>query len=241
MGELAQTAFALNPLVVPYLVVGRNDIYVLVFLLFAYIGLVHRRPLVFFGCLALACALKQFAWLAAPYLLVCAWNAWPRTAFWRGLAIGGALFLLLVAPFAVWGPADFVDDIYRFNAGTSPDSYPLGGTPGFGFAMLAVPFGWAHDTAAYFSLTPYLLATAAPLGLLLLLRLYRRPRLADAMLAAFVLSFWVFFFSRVFHNNYFGFLAFLLQMGALAAVDDLVMPAQRAPALVSFDGAPASP
>ncbi|HEV3458553.1 MAG TPA: hypothetical protein VHG32_18495 [Thermoanaerobaculia bacterium] len=223
-GELAQTCFALNPLVVPYVVVGRNDIYVISFLLFALVALARRRPLAFFSCLALACALKQFAWFVAPFLLVCAWHAWPRPIVRRGLVVAAAIFAALVLPFFFWGPAAFVDDVYRFNAGLSPDSYPLGGTPGFGFAMLAAALRWAPDRAAYFSLTPYLLATALPLGVLLLARLLRRPAVGQAMLAAFLVSFWIFFFSRVFNNNYFGVLAFLLQMGALATADSVAPP-----------------
>jgi hypothetical protein len=219
-GELAQTCFALNPLVVPFLVVGRNDIYVISFLLFAVVALARRRALPFFLCLALACAVKQFAWLPALYLLIGAWRAWPRRAFWRGLVAGGALFAVMVLPFFAWGPADFIDDIYRFNAGLSRDSYPLGGTPGFGFAMLAAMLGWARDRAAYYPLTPWLLATALPLALAMGARLRRRPTLSGALLAAFLVSFWVFFFSRVFHNNYFGVLAFLLQMAVLAEADE---------------------
>jgi hypothetical protein len=224
-GELAQTCFALNPLVVPYVVVGRNDIYIISLLLFAVAALARRHAPAFFSCLALACAVKQFAWLVAPYLLMCAWRAWPRRTFWRGMAAGGALFAAMVLPFLAWGPADFVDDVYRFNAGLSRDSYPLGGTPGFGFAMLAAALGWARDRAAYFPLTPYLLATALPLALLLGLRLWRRPAVARALAAAFLVSFWVFFFSRVFNNNYFGVLAFLLQMAALAEADEILAPA----------------
>ena len=218
-GELARTCFALNPLVVPYMVVGRNDIYVIAFLLFACVALVRRRALAFFLCLALACAVKQFAWFVAPFLLVCAWNAWPRPALRRGLLAGAGLFALLVMPFLAWNPTAFLDAIYRFNAGLLADSYPVGGTPGFGFAMLAAELGWA-GRGAYLPLTPWLLVTAAPLAVLALLRLRRRPVLADALLASFLVSFWVFFFSRVFNNNYFGVLAFLLQMGALAAASD---------------------
>jgi hypothetical protein len=241
-GELAQTCFALNPLVVPFLVVGRNDVYVVAFLLFALVALARRHALAFFGCLALACAIKQFAWLVAPFLLVCAWRTWPRPTLRRGLVLGALLFAALVLPFLVWGPADFVDDVYRFNAGLSRDSYPLGGTPGFGFAMLAAVLRWAPDRAAYYDLTPYLLLTALPLTALLLVRLARRPAVAQAMLAAFLVSFWVYFFSRVFNNNYFGVLAFLLQMGALAAAEQTLLPADdlsgTPPAPTSLPGTP---
>jgi hypothetical protein len=224
--ELAQTCFALNPLVVPFLVVGRNDIYVIGFLLFTLVALARRRSLAFFLCLALACAVKQFAWLVAPFLLVCAWRSWPPVVWRRGLAAGALLFAVLVLPFVMWGPADFVDDVYRFNAGLSRDSYPLGGTPGFGFAMFAAVLHWAPDRAAYYPLTPYLLVTALPLGALLLVRVLRRPSVAAAVYAACLVSFWIFFFSRVFHNNYFGVLAFLLQMGALTEADAAADPGQ---------------
>jgi hypothetical protein len=234
-GELAQTCFAFNPLVVPYVVVGRNDIYVVAFLLFACAALARRRAGAFFVSLALACAVKQFSWFVAPFLLIAAGRAWPRRTLVRGAVVGAAIFALLVLPFFLWGPADFIDDVYKFNAGLSRDSYPLGGTPGFGFAMAAAILGWAPDRAAYFPLTPYLLATALPLAVLLLVRLRRRPAMADALLGAFLVSFWIFFFSRVFNNNYFGVLAFLLQMGALAAAEQALAPVLPAP--VAVEGA----
>lgn len=219
-GELARTVFAFNPLIVTFLVIGRNDIYVIAFLLFAIVALERRRPLAFFVSLALACATKQLAWFVAPFLLVCSWRAWPREVWRRGAALGAGLFAVLVLPFFFWNPGAFVNSIYKFNAGLVPDNYPLGGTPGFGFAMLAAVFHWVPDRASYFELTPYLLVTALPLAILLLWRLARQPSTSQALLGAFLVSFWIYFFSRVFHNNYLGVLAFLLQMGLLAAVDD---------------------
>ncbi len=255
-GEVARTVFAFNPLVVPFMELGRNDIYVIAFLLFAIVALARRRPTAFFLNLALACATKQLAWFVAPFLLVCAWRTWlpaagamlepgepgePResgepaatramAARWRrGAALGAGLFVALVLPFFLWDPTAFVNSVYRFNAGLVPDSYPLGGTPGFGFAMLAAVYRWAPSRTAYFELTPYLLVTALPLALLLLWRLARRPSTSQALLGAFLVSFWIYFFSRVFHNNYLGVLLFLLQMGILTAADDL-LSAPAAPA-----------
>jgi hypothetical protein len=228
-GELARTIFAFNPLVVTFLVEGRNDIYTIAFLLFAIVALERRRPIAFFAALALACATKQLAWFVAPFLLVCSWRAWPREVWRRGAALGAGLFVVTVLPFFVWNPGAFVNATYKFNAGLVPDSYPLGGTPGFGFAMLAAAFHWAPNRAAYFELTPYVLVTALPLAILLLRRLARRPSTAQALLGAFVVSFWIYFFSRVFHNNYLSVLSFLLQMGLLAAADD-VDDADDAPA-----------
>ena len=171
-------------------------------------------------------------------------TAAERAAWRRGAVLGAGLFAVLVLPFFFWDPAAFVNSVYRFNAGLVPDSYPLGGTPGFGFAMLAAVFHWAPSRTAYFELTPYLLVTALPLALLLLWRLARRPSLSQALLGAFAVSFWIYFFSRVFHNNYLGVLSFLLQMGVLAAADDLPPPAApAAPAeasLGSAGGAPAT-
>jgi hypothetical protein len=230
-GELARTVFAFNPLVASFLVIGRNDIYVIAFLLFAIVALERRRPFAFFASLALACATKQLAWFAAPFLLVCSWRAWPREVWRRGAALGTGLFLVLVLPFFVWNPGAFVNSTYKFNVGLVPDNYPLGGTPGFGFAMLAAVFHWAPDRTAHFELTPYVLLTALPLAILLLWRLAQQPSTSQAMLGAFLVSFWIYFFSRIFHNNYLGVLAFLLQMGLLAAADDAQAATPLAPEL----------
>jgi hypothetical protein len=219
IGELARTIFALNPLIVTFMEIGRNDIYVIAFLLFAIVALERRRPYAFFLCLALACATKQLAWFVAPFLLLCVRQVEPRRPWRRAAVLGAALFAALVLPFYLWDPGAFVDSVYKFNAGLLPDSYPLGGTPGFGFAMLAAVFHWVPDRRAYFELTPYLLVTALPLAVLLLWRLARRPSTSQALLGAFVVSFWIYFFSRVFHNNYLGLLTFLLQMGLFAAID----------------------
>jgi hypothetical protein len=262
-GEVARTVFAFNPLVVPFMELGRNDIYVIAFLLFAIVALARRRPTAFFLNLALACATKQLAWFVAPFLLVCAWRTWfpaagamaepgatlepgeptatrAMAARWRrGAALGAGLFVALVLPFFLWDPTAFVNSVYRFNAGLVPDSYPLGGTPGFGFAMLAAVYRWAPSRTAYFELTPYLLITALPLALLLLWRLARRPSTSQALLGAFLVSFWIYFFSRVFHNNYLGVLLFLLQMGILAAADDLLSaPSAPVPPAAAREPAP---
>jgi hypothetical protein len=219
VGELARTLFVLNPLLVPYVIEGRNEIHVIAFLFFAYLGLMARRPLACFGWLAAACAFKQFAWIVAPFLIVYAWRHWPRRELARGLAWGAGWFALLVLPFVLWSPRDFVADVFLFNAGLTAQPYPLGGTPGFGFAMLAAALGWTEDRMQYLPLLPWVLATAGVLCVLLLFKLSRVPRRESVFLYSLVVTAWVFFFSRVFHTNYFGFLTFLAIMGVLLAVD----------------------
>ncbi len=45
-----------------------------------------------------------------------------------------------VVPFLAWDPGAFLDDTLFFNAGSSEQNYPLGGTPGFGAANLVLYF-----------------------------------------------------------------------------------------------------
>lgn len=227
--EVALTLFALNPLVVPFLIVGRNEILVIVLLLASWVALTRERWTVALVLLGLASASKQFAWLAAPFFLVYAAVAAPRRAFVRALAAGGGAAAALLAPFLLWSPGDFVADTLLFNAGLTAAPYPLGGTPGYGFAMLPALWGWVEDRFAYFPLFPFVLLAAGPLYWVLLRRLGRRPEAGKVLTYAFVCSFAVFFFSRVFHTNYLGYLGFLLGMGCLAEVDRLASAGYQGP------------
>lgn len=222
--EVALTLFALNPLVVPFLIVGRNEILVIALLLGSYVLLVRQRWTAALVLLGLASAAKQFAWLAAPFFVVYVAVKAPRRACARALVAGAGVAAALMLPFLLWSPRDFVDDVLLFNAGLTEAPYPLGGTPGYGFAMLPALWGWVDDRFGYFPLFPLVLLAAGPLYAVLLRRLARNPEAGKVLTYAFACSFAVFFFSRVFHTNYLGYLGFLLGMGCLATVDRLGEP-----------------
>ena len=111
---------------------------------------------------------------------------------------------------AFWG------DIFVYNAGLpGGDNYPLGGTPGFGFANFLIYFGRVASLADYFPFTVFY-ALLVPFGLLLVRAQLRSNDAEQALLtgsAALVASL---YFSRVVHPNYLIPVAVLLPLPLLA-------------------------
>ncbi|HET6897477.1 MAG TPA: glycosyltransferase 87 family protein, partial [Vicinamibacteria bacterium] len=231
----AAAAVWVSPLVYWQQIFGANDIVVAALLL----GAVHcaraSRAGAAAALLGLACATKQLAWPFAPFLLAHLSGARTlgdlvsapaRGRLLRALAITAAVFLVVVAPVAALDFRAFWGDVVRYNAGLSGgDNYPLGGTPGLGFANFLVYFGTVSSLRDHVSLGGlYLLLI--PIGVWLLREQLRRGTAADALVtgsAALLLSLYV---SRVVHPNYFILAAVLLPAavaaGAVLAVDALI-------------------
>ncbi len=204
--------FALNPLTFWFLIEGRNDVVIVSLLVFVLLALSRRRYVIGALFLALAAAVKQSVWLIVPFVAVHLFAEYRRAALDRttlrraGLVFGGVLVALLV-PFFLWAPQAFIDDVYRYPAGGLATSYPING---FGLsALIYVAGSIAHVTDPFPFIWLELIVTA-PLLWLLLRRQYRSGTVATiaAHAALFLLVFW--FFSRFFHDNYFGFVLQLL-------------------------------
>jgi hypothetical protein len=225
LGLAAAAAVWVSPLVYWQQIFGANDVLAAALLLgaahLARSGRGHWAAAV----LGLACATKQLAWPFAPFLLahLSGARALPdlvrspaRARLLRAAAIAGAVFVAVVAPVAALDFRAFWGDIVVFNIGLAGgDNYPLGGTPGLGFANLLVYFGAVTSLRDHVPLgASYVLL--APLGLWLLSVQLRRGTVADALAAgsaALLLSLYV---SRVVHPNYL-ILAAVLLPAALAA------------------------
>ena len=110
------------------------------------------------SALGLACATKQLAGRSRRSCTRGARRARSgrdRPATWRRLAAplaaAALVFLLVVLPVALLDLRAFWADVFVYNAGLrSGDNYPLGGTPGFGFANFLIYFGWVSDLRQYF-------------------------------------------------------------------------------------------
>jgi hypothetical protein len=221
----AASLAALNPLVYWHQIFGANDLVFVALLL----GTVHagrrRRPLAAGALLGLACATKQLAWPFAPFLLVALSGARaPRELLvattWRRLgpplAIAALVFVVTVLPVAALDFRAFWADIVVYNVGLpGADNYPLGGTPGFGFANYLIYFGHVADLREHFPFSIFYVLLV-PLGLLLLRAQLRDGRMETALVtgsAALCLSL---YFSRVVHANYLIPMAVLLPVGVLA-------------------------
>jgi len=216
---------ALNPLVYWHQIFGANDLVFVAMVLGAVLLARAKRPVACGALLGLACATKQLAWPFAPFLLVALSGArsfrdLAGAPAWRRLlpplAAAGAVFLAVVLPVAALDFRAFWGDIVVYNVGLpGGDNYPLGGTPGFGFANYLVYFGRVADLRDYFPFSVFY-ALLVPLGLLLLRAQLRdgHPEWALATGSSALLA--SLYFSRVVHPNYLIPAAVVLPLAVLA-------------------------
>jgi len=218
----AAAVAALNPLVYWHQIFGANDLLFVAMVLGAVLLAREGRTVVAGALLGLACATKQLAWPFAPFLLVGLTGArtfdglaaaWRRLL--RPLGAAAAVFLLVVLPVAALDFRAFWGDIVAYNVGLpGADNYPLGGTPGFGFANYLLYFGHVTSLRDYFPFSVFYVLLV-PLGLLLLRAQLRdgRPEWALATGSAALLA--SVYFSRVVHPNYLVPVAVLLPLAVL--------------------------
>ncbi len=221
----AAAVVALNPLVYWHQIFGANDL-VFVALILGAVQLARaERPLLCGLALGFACATKQLAWPFAPFLLVHLSGA----SSWRELGSPPALlrmarpataatlvFLAVVAPVAILDARAFYGDIVVYNVGLpGADNYPLGGTPGFGFANFLIYFGRVASLRDYFPFSLFYLLLV-PWGLLLLHLQLRRGGAATALFTGSAGLLASLYFSRVVHPNYLIPVAVLLPLALLA-------------------------
>lgn len=205
--------FALNPFWVKFFVQGYNDIFVFS-LMAGMLWNLRRGRWNWAGLMyGLACASKQSAWMFAPFLIAYLfWKGRSTKRDWRIpllLALGiGALF---IAPFFFWNPKDFIDDIYRYPAGSLTTSYPISG---FGISDLMVSSGIIKSIWDYYPFIYIQLLLAGPLLAVLLLFQRTKNTLSQLVVFSLVFSFVFWFLSRFFNWNYISYLTFF----AIAAI-----------------------
>jgi hypothetical protein len=217
---VAAAVIALNPFLYWLQVFGANDVLGVAFLLGA-LRAGRRRPYLAAVLVGLACATKQLTWPFAPFLLVhlasvrdlSTLGPWKRLAGLGGLA--GATFAVVVLPVAALDFGAFYRDIVAYNVGLpGADNYPLGGTPGIGFANFLIYFGRVHALSDYVPFSRFYLLLV-PLGVLLLSRVLREDREAVALGAGVAALLASLYLSRVVHPNYLILAATLLPLAGL--------------------------
>jgi hypothetical protein len=200
----------LNPQLFPFVVEGRNDFFVLLFL-FAGVALLQRERRTL-GSLAVAtaAAAKLHALFLLPFVAV--WlvatrkprsvgEAW--TALWRPLWPAAALLAITFVPFLVNDFAAFYDDVVRYNAGGAAWTYPISG---MGFSALLLALGVIEYRQADFPFAAIEIAVATPVAIWWLRRLWREPTFAT-LLTGYALTLLAFlFFGRYFQGNYLGYI-----------------------------------
>ncbi len=223
----------LNPLFVLPFVEGRNDVFVLFWLVLSLVLLRNRHKAMSLCAFALACASKQTVWFMMPFYLVyflqlgqgVTWSDTLRNAlakFKRELrlfAIAPAIFGLSVLPFLLWNMNAFVDDVFRYPAGLGDQPYPI---RSIGLGDAAIALGWVPNNLAPFpfgwlQLIFGLPALAALCGFQL-----KHNTLARLWFCYALFLFIISFFSNVFNDNHFGFIITLFAIGAFcqAPIDE---------------------
>jgi hypothetical protein len=198
---------AANPLAVRAAWFGTADAPALLALVLAFACAQRRR---FTGALALvgvAMILKQFAALAAPFLLLEAWRVGGRQAIIRPLIALALVVVVPSLPFVIADPGAFWDDTITFGA----ETYRV---IGYGLAGILVNAGVIDRTGSYpFPLIALVTWVPATVALLVAQRRNPAPWLPAAGFAAsmFVLV----FIARVFQTSY---LIYPLTGIAIAAV-----------------------
>ncbi|MDP9264594.1 MAG: hypothetical protein M3O91_00535 [Chloroflexota bacterium] len=200
----------LNPQLFPFVVEGRNDFFVLLFL-FAGIALLQRERRTLAGlAFAAGAAAKLHALFILPFVAVylvatkrprTVREAW--TVLWRPLWPAVLLLAVTFLPFLLndWGA--FYDDVVRYNAGGAAWTYPISG---MGFSALLLSVGVIAYRQADFPFAVIEIVVAAPIAVWSLRRLWQTPTISvllggyGATLLAFL------FFGRYFQGNYLGYI-----------------------------------
>ena len=209
----------LNPIMGLDILFGQNDLFVLAWIVLS-LWFLQRRKIVwssiFFG---IACAAKPTAWFLAPFWGIAlmadqniSWKTIPPhiPQLLRRLAPAIIVFLLFVLPYLFWNADAFVDDVWRWAAGTTETHYQIWG---LGFANFVLATGSLADRFAYWPFWIPELLVSIPLLIFLLAKQMRNNTVASVYWhgAIFLLGFA--YFSRFLNENYLGFLLALFALG----------------------------
>jgi hypothetical protein len=160
-------AVCLNPLLLPYLWQGANDILLVAGMSVAAVALAGRR--VVLAGLALGTALAVKLLIAPMAVLFVVWVAAEarrgrlvRSRAWWAATATVAPATVAAVPFLLWHPGDFLTDAVAYHLGLVPDAYPIAGhgLPAYLLraGILSDPFGPSPPWATILPTATVLLA-----------------------------------------------------------------------------------
>jgi hypothetical protein len=203
----------LNPLLLPFLIEGRNDVVVLFWITLC-IGLLQaERRIGSALALALACASKLTAWFILPFYAIYLIRASPRIfdrRVWMPLAIFVVAFSAIVLPFALWDARALIDDVFLYASGATEFAYPI---KSLGWGGIALAFGWIPNERANAPFTLLQIIFGAPTLVWLGWLQLRRNSIRAVWLNYAALTLVIAFFSRVFNDNHLGYITSLFILG----------------------------
>lgn len=194
----------LNPLFLPFVVTGYNDVFFLGWIALGALFLQRKRFTWAGVALGLAFASKQFAWPLIPFYIAYVYATSARRSIRMTLQSIAPAVLVSVAvllPFVLWSSDSFVDDIFRYASGSATYSYPISG---WGFGQMLLFFGWVRSMWDNFPFWIPQLVIGLPLLGFLLRWFFKRPMLSTMLAAYGILGIVLSFFSRYFNDSHVG-------------------------------------
>jgi hypothetical protein len=200
---LVVTAIYASPLITLYLWSGRTDIQFLSLVLLTLALLSRGYPTLAAGALGVAFALKPFAWVAVPFLLLVLLIRWradhSRRELVAGLVALAVVPAVTILPFFVANPGAFWADVVLYTSGGVADAYPIAG---YGFGDLLYTLHVIARRTDSFPFGIFELAASMPVLWLTGRAFLRRPTLARWMAGYACVLLAVTFFARFFNDNY---------------------------------------
>ena len=197
------TAIFVSPMITLYLWSGRTDIQFLAIVLLTLTLLARGHPILAAGALGIAVALKPFAWMAVPFLLLVLLIRWraqhSRREVVTSLVALAVTPIATILPFFVANPRGFWTDVVLYTSGGVADAYPIAG---YGFGDLLYRLHVIARRTDAFPFLIFQLAAALPVLWLTARAFLRRPTIGRWMAgyAGVLLAFT--FFARFFNDNY---------------------------------------
>jgi len=200
---LVITAIYASPLITLYLWAGRTDIQFLAVVLLTITLLARGHPTLAAGALGVAVALKPFAWVAVPFLLLVLLIRWRAHRSRRELVASLAALVLVPAltilPFFLADPAAFWTDVVLYTSGGIADAYPIAG---YGFGDLLYTLHIITRRTDHFPFAVFQVAAVLPVLWFTARAFLRRPTIARWMAGYACVLFAFTFFARFFNDNY---------------------------------------
>ncbi|MEK9206945.1 MAG: hypothetical protein AAB922_00560 [Patescibacteria group bacterium] len=194
------TLFAANPLVVHFLVEGRNDTASFLYLLASAFFLSRKNLTASAILLGASMAFKQTLWLAAPFFL--GYVFFQKELRKKALRYTGIFLLsavILIGPFFLWDPKSFIDSTLGYMSGSTLHSYPI---KSIGFAQILLLTKVISNSHNYF---PFWILQAISVGPLLayfIVHLKRNPKISSIFLFFGITTLVFLYFSRAFSESY---------------------------------------
>lgn len=205
---------ALNPLLTRPVMIGMNDVVILLLIFLTILTLSQRRLIISAIFLGLACASKQSAGFFLPFYVLLLQQYVPRAnrikETLKLLAIVVGVAVIVIGPFVVWNPRAFFLDVFAYPGGAVAINYPIRGHT---LGTILVSLGIIPSALDPFPFWILQISLGLPLLAILMRFQWQRNGIGTTLLVAGIYIFLIGFVSRFFQDNYVGFVIVLILSG----------------------------